>query len=516
MLNFKIAWRNIFRHGGKSIVVGIILFLGSFIMTFGNGVASGMENGLKVNFGQMMVGDILIASTNIKNKSTIFFGNTMVGDFVQPTPLISDYFEVEKVLENNEYIKDFLPLGKNGAWFLDEESELSTGAVLFGVDFLRYQEYFMTNIFASEGRLITNNKERGFIMMYATRRNTYNYIDATKWYIPAGLKPDTNYFEPGMTENIDGIRMISNIILMGLSDKSTLDIQVPILGIGSYKNLNAFMDAICFIDIQSFRETFNYILDNEELDLSKDQEELLSIDSEDIGSLFGESDVIGEASINKANYSTAEIQKQTVKSTNYIETDSGAYNMISVKIKNYNKLKKAVDDLNMKFKEKNLDAQAVDWETGSQPISQFSDFLKIIIHVFVTFIFFVAIIIIMNTLSMAAMERTNEIGMMKAIGASNGFIKLMFMSETFLLSFFFGGMGILAGLGLMEIFTQLNITSGNEYAQMLFGGDTFRPLLNIVDIFICIVQLLFVTIISVLYPLHLASKISPLDSIMKE
>ena len=53
-----------------------------------------------------------------------------------------------------------------------------------------------------------------------------------------------------------------------------------------------------------------------------------------------------------------------------------------------------------------------------------------------------AIIIIVNTLSMAAIERTSEIGMMRAVGARKGFIRLMFLGETAALSAIFGGAGI--------------------------------------------------------------------------
>jgi len=44
-LIIKIAWRNILRHKGKSVIIGVILFLGALIMTVGNGVISGWTLG---------------------------------------------------------------------------------------------------------------------------------------------------------------------------------------------------------------------------------------------------------------------------------------------------------------------------------------------------------------------------------------------------------------------------------------------------------------------------------------
>ena len=48
-LSLKIAWRNLFRHKGKSMIIGAILMLGAFLMTVGSGVISGMDRGLSEN-----------------------------------------------------------------------------------------------------------------------------------------------------------------------------------------------------------------------------------------------------------------------------------------------------------------------------------------------------------------------------------------------------------------------------------------------------------------------------------
>jgi putative ABC transport system permease protein len=135
---------------------------------------------------------------------------------------------------------------------------------------------------------------------------------------------------------------------------------------------------------------------------------------------------------------------------------------------------------------------------------------------FVMFLFFVAIIIIVNTLSMAALERTTEIGMMRAVGAKKGFISRMFLAETAMLSFVFGGAGITAGIIVVRILAMLNITSANDMVQLLFGGDTFHPLLTVMDLFLTVIQLTIVTLIAVAYPTRVARSITPLDAVQRE
>jgi putative ABC transport system permease protein len=117
---------------------------------------------------------------------------------------------------------------------------------------------------------------------------------------------------------------------------------------------------------------------------------------------------------------------------------------------------------------------------------------------------------------MAAIERTTEIGMMRAIGARKGFIRLMFLGETGVLSAVFGGAGILVGFIIVNIIAVCNITSTNDMVQLLFGGDTFRPLLSVIDIGLVIIQLVIVTLIAVVYPIRVASNITPLDAISRD
>jgi ABC-type antimicrobial peptide transport system permease subunit len=142
--------------------------------------------------------------------------------------------------------------------------------------------------------------------------------------------------------------------------------------------------------------------------------------------------------------------------------------------------------------------------------------IKGALFVFTSFLFLVAVIIIINTLSMAALERTPEIGMMRAIGARKGFISRMFLAETAVLSLFFGGLGILAGAAAVEIVSLFRFSSENDMLQLFYGGDTFRPVLAARDFVLCLVQLALVSVAAVIYPLRLARRISPLDAVYKE
>jgi ABC-type antimicrobial peptide transport system permease subunit len=106
--------------------------------------------------------------------------------------------------------------------------------------------------------------------------------------------------------------------------------------------------------------------------------------------------------------------------------------------------------------------------------------------------------------------------MMRAVGARKGFISIMFFGETALLSFFFGGIGIVAGYVTVWVLSLCKFTTENDMVQLLYGGDSFHPFLSGMDITISIVLLSIVTLIAVIYPMLVARSITPLDAIARE
>ena len=85
-----------------------------------------------------------------------------------------------------------------------------------------------------------------------------------------------------------------------------------------------------------------------------------------------------------------------------------------------------------------------------------------------------------------------------------------------MLSFIFGGLGILVGMITIKVLTLYHFTSNNDMIQLLYGGDTFQPFLSILDIGMVALQLALVTIIAMVYPIKLARSITPLDAISRE
>jgi putative ABC transport system permease protein len=125
----------------------------------------------------------------------------------------------------------------------------------------------------------------------------------------------------------------------------------------------------------------------------------------------------------------------------------------------------------------------------------------------------VATIGIANTMVMAIYERTREIGILKAMGASRGEIRQMFMLEAGFIGFIGGVFGLmlgwLAGLGLNQV-----IRIYSRYRELPVRGDFF-----VVTLTLALGVILFATFIGLvagLLPAQRAAKLDPLQTLRHE
>lgn len=504
-LILKIAWRNIQRHKGKSIIIGVILFLGSLIMTVGNGVISGMNYGLERNIVESFMGDIVIISDKEQTDNILF---KMMGKSIET---INNYKDIKTLLDTQDYIEAKLPVGKNAAMVINESEGEPGYAYLLGVDFKEYKKFFSDNISPIEGSLLGDN-EKGMLMAQKAREQLYEAMNV--WFVPFGSKADEKNFTPEAKENSGTLIVKGDPVFLGFAENnSTSDVRVPVKGIIRYRALNTIWGHFTILDIESYRKALGYFsAADSQVTLTGEKKKLF--DSENLDSMFGSSSLMvadtGSREIN------VDFKRREQTSTEGIDLEAGTYNIVFIKLKKGTSMDDGVEKLNKAFEGKNLGVRAVTWKKAAGTIGSMSTIIKSILFVFVMLLFVVAIIIIVNTLTMATLERITEIGMMRAVGARKGFISWMFIGETAMLSGIFGGIGIITGIIIVRIIPLLNITSDNDFVQLLYGGDRFYPVLTFTDILLVILQLLLVTLITVIYPVKVARSIVPLDAISRD
>jgi putative ABC transport system permease protein len=501
MFILKIAWRSILRHKAKSIIIGTILFLGAFIMTLGNATAIGMRRGVEENMVRSFTGHIILVSDE-EPKDNILFT-----PMAKPLKILKDYEKVATVLRSQEFVKDFIPMTRGGVSILGGQN--MNFMLTFGCNFDDFQRVFGSPVKAVEGHLL-HNGEHGIMLNVNGRKNMYKFQDF--WVVPQGTELNKDNLSDEAKKALPKLEQRSELAVEGFGEPGSTNKNVPVTAVTRFLSLNSLMQEVSFMDIETYRELFGYYTASDITDqLPPDQSALLSAGED---ALFQGGDIYSSGSSTSSVSALEQKIKAAPSVTRKINFDTAAYNYVSVLLKPGEDLNASVARMKKIMKESNLPVKVLSWKTASGQVAQISDILQIIITVFVLLLFFVAIVIIMNTLSMNAMERTEEFGMMRAVGAQKNFITKMFLAETFSLSFVFGGVGILLGAVATWIVRPLHIGSGgNEIWELVFGGEVFRPSLGTAGLVMGIVGLGIVTVLAVIYPVLVARKITPLDAI---
>jgi ABC-type lipoprotein release transport system permease subunit len=507
MLILKIAWRNILRHKVKSLVIGIIIFLGALLMTIGNASVIGAQKGFDENFVNKYTGQLLLVSKAEKKDDILY---PMMGDSLA---IIQDYPALKSLLEMQDYIKGFIPLARGYAMLLGLE-DVNWGLYALGSNFEDYQKTFQDNVELVEGKFLKNG-QHGILISKGTREIIYKFTG--HWVVPEGMELDEeNLTEDARKEKQAGTLHVDHeLVFMGWGE-STLntDIRLSIVGITKFKVLDYAMHEMCFMDIESFRECFGYFTAESTLeDLTPQEKSALAMTSDE--DVFGGEDIYAKAVTTKESYDLKTIQAQTKRGESTLQLDSGAYNYVSVVLKPGVSIAQGTKLLNQAITESGVDARIINWKDASGQVAQMAAIMQFIVSFFVWILFFVAAVIIANTLSMAAIERTEELGMMRAIGALKGyFISHMFILETFLLSLVFSAIGIIAGMGCVFLLQLFNIQAGSsEILVILFGGDAFKPEMDFSGLVFGIIQLVILTSLAMIFPVNVATRIKPLDAI---
>ncbi len=113
-------------------------------------------------------------------------------------------------------------------------------------------------------------------------------------------------------------------------------------------------------------------------------------------------------------------------------------------------------------------------------------------------------IVIMNTMIMAVAERTREIGVMKAIGATNHKIQAIFLAESGLIGLIGGIAGILLGTAFS--------VAGAALMEFVVG-ISFQAVVSPVLLFAALAFSILVGIASGLIPAIIASRLDPVEAI---
>jgi putative ABC transport system permease protein len=416
---FRIAFRNLKQHKSKTLIVGILIALGVLILIIGNSLLDTASVGIRKSFIENYTGDIMVRAKSDKPLSLIGYTVSTGNEKIRNVP---EYSRVYKYLTSLDEIVSLHSQVTGFANLNLDSDDIDMGAILllFGIEPESYMSTFPENIEMVAGEFLKPG-EAGILLMECT-------IDEIREELEIDL-------------SVGDILTIEGGFGFGVKIR-----EVPLRGVYRLKTANTTLDDLCLIDIQSLRSLSRMIVGTEaEIELGKDETTLLS--SSDPDSMFGEEMIFvdQESVVEESEENLNNILGDTSRRFVLTQPDSGAWHYTLIRLHDSDKTAETLVKINNYFQEEGIDAEAVDWLEAAGIMGSFSNGIKVIFNVLVIIISIVSVIIIMNTLIISVIERTSEIGTMRALGAQKKYIRHMFILETMTIAFIFGIIGLILG-----------------------------------------------------------------------
>jgi putative ABC transport system permease protein len=200
------------------------------------------------------------------------------------------------------------------------------------------------------------------------------------------------------------------------------------------------------------------------------------------------------------------MQPADLREISQAPTGQPLYSSVSVRVKNPTQVQKVEDAI------KKMGFNTFSILDASRSIQQFFKVLDVFLGIFGSLALAVAFIGIVNTLVMAILERRREIGIMKAIGASDGDIKKLFFAEAGAMGILGGIVGVALGWAIGQV---INLGTNVYLKRQSFPPEHFWSVPWWLIAFAMVFSFL-VSLVAGLYPAGRAAQLDPVQALRYE
>jgi len=464
MLTLKLALRTLMRRKGRMILIGSLVAFGTFLVVFGTTVSSSAAVESRQAIVRNFTGDFIVYSEKSRDLPSPFAFNT-------PLPNIRDIAAVEDALKQLPEVVAMTPYAQNyGLVQADKNgTKIDLPFIFYAVDPASYGKVF-ENIQVTSG---------SFFGTSGSVQPAISGLAISEYQNQQYLK---NY---GLT-----LKVGQPLTLLGITEGGVNTIRSSLVGIFNPKRYRGVFDYINFMDSATYGQLYNYTGVSS---LPKEFDKGLSTTSGDESAIF-----------DLANTNFAAIDLSKLKT----EILSGA-TMIAVRLKDGSDIDAVMATL---LKVPGLGIKAARWDAASGFYAQIATALQGFIYLATALIFLVVALIFMNTLIINVVERTAEIGTMRAVGADKSFVRGLFLAETLLLNVGASIVAMVIASITIILFSANGLPLPETVSQFLIGGGPLKLHVSVMPFIQALVVVIFVSIIATIYPVRVATSITPLKA----
>ena len=253
------------------------------------------------------------------------------------------------------------------------------------------------------------------------------------------------------------------------------------------------------------------VFSSDSYDLSEEATNLFAEnnDFEDFDDLFAEA----------SDFDEALIQEETPETETLIEekpqdlADSTTWNYIIVRLKDGQNTKRVMKRTSRLFRKNGWPVQVADWRHAAGSTALYLFWMRKIFNIGIVIVLAAGFIIVNNTLVINILDRTREIGTLRAIGAKKRFISVQCMIENLILTITSGILGVIAGNICTHFINKAHIVLNNSFLVQLFGADAIIVHVTGGNVFKLFILVLALALLGWIYPVINALKVSPVDAI---
>ena len=423
---FKLAINNLRQQKSKTIIIGLFIAIGMMIVQVGNGFIESVNHGMEKDFRANYTADIIVSAPIPDGVFMDLFGITDLANVmeVKQIPALPDAKAAEKIISETSGI-------------LQKSNIVTTQGILFNSEYADFQMEDQDMMKIPVFYMFAGEPDAYFKMFPNQKITEGRYPAPGTNEILVDERLKKNFYEYYKSE----MQLNQTIYISGVS-MQTLIREAKIVGFYNQPDENSAMYSIVYAD-PSLARAFadltygaNFVQelpDEINFDFSTSSEDDLFGSDDD---LFA-SDDFGSEIVTSGDVSFDDILGDTTLRDELNKTDDGAWHYILLRCEKGMsdvEIDAVIEDLNNKFAAAGVQAVARNWAHAAGTFTSSVESISSLFTVLIIILAIVVFIIIMNTMVISVLERTGEIGTMRAIGANKSFVRKLFFCESITLT----------------------------------------------------------------------------------
>lgn len=467
--------RNTVRNLTRLLPMMIILIVAFGALLLGNGILASSVQALRESYVNHVSGHMSVAAAG--EESFTIFGSEqlLVGEYLVP-PTIVEYEELEELVREMPEVER--ATGLISAVARVRAAGKQQDSTVFGIDFDEYREMF-PELELTAGAMPASG-ERGILLQRPWKEDALG------------------------EDAVLAVARGSSFTLRGM----------PVRGLFRYPVEDELLGQVVLTDPETARSLNGYIRGGaEESAVPEEQRELLE---GDMDSMFAAPDGSAgdEASGTGGRDPEALLEefREEAEARAARETVTGAWNFLLIKLEDpgaFGRVRSRLVDSG--YTEEN-GYRIREWRGTVGGNAQIVSYLQLMFNAGLFFVAFGAAVIATNALVLSVLERTKEIGTLRALGAGKERVALLIGGETVTVVVGAAALGLALGGVALALLNDAGLTLDNQYINILFGGEPVTGSLTPGLLLLHLAGALGLSLVALLYPLKKALGIAPVEA----